>query len=86
MGDFPGSPVYPGFPDAAGDLWFGDDSGSGADDGAQVFRNPVIGNYAGCRIFTNWGTLSASSIPMIPDRDLLERRFRQIVATSNFPS
>ncbi|HYI31049.1 MAG TPA: hypothetical protein VD863_24665 [Bradyrhizobium sp.] len=47
VGDFPGSPVYPGFPDAAGDLWFGDDSGSGADDGAQVFRNPVIGNYAG---------------------------------------
>ena len=46
VGDFPGSPVYPGFPDAAGDLWFGDDSGSGADDGAQVFRNPVIGNYA----------------------------------------
>jgi len=46
VGDFPGSPIYPWFPDAAGDVWFGDDSGSGADDGAQVFRNPVIGNYA----------------------------------------
>ena len=46
VGDFPGSPVYAWFPDAAGDLWFGDDSGTGADDGGQVFRSPVIGNYA----------------------------------------
>ena len=46
VGDFPGSPIYPGFTDAAGDLWFGNDSGTGANDGGQVFRTPVIGNYA----------------------------------------
>jgi serralysin len=46
VGDFPGSPIYPGFPDAAGDLWFGNDSGTGANDGGQIFRTPAIGNYA----------------------------------------
>ncbi|MBI3436598.1 MAG: M10 family metallopeptidase C-terminal domain-containing protein [Proteobacteria bacterium] len=45
VGDFPGSPIFPGFPDAQGDVWFGDDSGNGGNDHAQGFRNPVPGNY-----------------------------------------
>jgi len=46
VGDFPGSPMFPGFPDAAGDVWFGDDSGNGTDDGLQGYRTPTMGNYA----------------------------------------
>jgi len=45
VGDFPGSPIFVDFTDAAGDVWFGDDSGTGSDDGQQGYRNPVLGNY-----------------------------------------
>lgn len=38
VADFPGALIYPYFPTAAGDVWFGDDG--------NQYRSPVIGNYA----------------------------------------